>query len=270
MGGIVACHNGGQTMTLQDHAAQVATQFGPRAAAYVASPVHANGADLEQLAEIARTMPASARALDLGCGGGHASFHIAPHIGQTVAYDMSVDMLNAVSRTAADKGIGNIVTRQGVAEKLPFPDASFDLVVSRFSAHHWNDLEAGLAEARRVLKDAGRAVVIDVVAPASPLCDTHLQTIELLRDMSHVRNYSAATWASALAEAGFVISARTARRLRLDFTAWVTRMRTPDLYVGTIRGLQANMPREVADYLELEPDGSFTIDTLTIEARART
>jgi SAM-dependent methyltransferase len=256
-------------MTKQEHANLVTAQFGPRAAAYVASAVHAGGADLEQLSAFAARGPANARALDLGCGGGHAAFHIAPHVGQMVAYDMSVDMLNAVSRTAADKGLGNIVTRQGVAETLPFPDRSFDLVVSRFSAHHWNDLSAGLAEARRVLKDDGRAVFIDVVAPPSPLCDTHLQTIELLRDMSHVRNYSASAWLTALKEAGFVSGIKTARRLRLEFTSWVTRMRTPDVYIGAIRGLQANMPREVADYLELEPDGSFTIDMLTIEAKAK-
>lgn len=255
-------------MNMQDHAQLVTAQFGPRAAAYVTSQVHATGADLEQLAELAKTGSPNARALDLGCGGGHASFHVAPHVGQMVAYDMSVDMLNAVSHAAADRGMSNIVTRQGVAEALPFPDGSFDLVVSRFSAHHWNDLEAGLSEARRVLKDNGRAVFIDVVGPASPLCDTHLQSIELLRDMSHVRNYSAAAWVQALTEAGFVTGAKTARRLRLEFSSWVTRMRPPDLNVAAIRTLQAHMPREVADYLELEDDGSFSIDTLTIEAVA--
>jgi ubiquinone/menaquinone biosynthesis C-methylase UbiE len=255
-------------MTIQDHSHLVTAQFGPRAAAYVTSQVHATGADLDQLAELAKAGAPNARALDLGCGGGHAGFHVAPHVGQMVAYDMSVDMLNAVSHAAADRGLGNIVTRQGVAEDLPFPDGAFDLVVSRFSAHHWNDLEAGLAEARRVLRDNGRAVFIDVVAPPSPLCDTHLQTIELLRDTSHVRNYSAAAWLKALTEAGFVTGAKTARRLRLEFSSWVTRMRTPDLNAAAIRALQAGMPREVTDYLELEDDGSFSIDTLTIEARA--
>ncbi len=255
-------------MNMQDHAHLVTAQFGPRAAAYVASQVHATGADLEQLAELAKAGPPNGRALDLGCGGGHASFHVAPHVGQMVAYDMSVDMLNAVSHAAADRGLSNIVTRQGVAEALPFPDGSFDFVVSRFSAHHWNDLEAALGEARRVLKYNGRAVFIDVVAPASPLCDTHLQTIELLRDTSHVRNYSAAAWLQALSDAGFVTGAKTARRLRLDFASWVARMRTPDLHIAAIRALQAQMPREVTDYLELEDDGSFSIDTLTIEALA--
>ena len=46
-------------------------------------------------------------------------------------------------------------------------------------------------------------------------------------------------------------------------------MRTPELLVSAIRALQAAMPREVTDYLELESDGSFTIDTLTIEAKTR-
>ena len=256
-------------MKTRDHRAQVSEQFGPRAAAYVESAVHAQGADLRQLAELAQALPATAKALDLGCGGGHAAFHIAPHVGQVVAYDMSVEMLNAVARTAADKGLGNIVTRQGVAETLPFPNASFDLVVSRFSAHHWNDLGAGLREARRVLKDGGQAVFIDAVAAPSPLCDTHFQAIELLRDTSHVRDYSPAEWLDALGKAGFTAGITMPRRLRLEFQSWITRMRTPDLLVGAIRALQAAMPREVTDYLELEPDGSFTIDTLTIEAKAR-
>jgi SAM-dependent methyltransferase len=256
-------------MNGQNHRAQVTEQFGPRAAAYVESAVHARGADLDQLAELAQGMPAATKALDLGCGGGHAAFHVAPHVGQVVAYDMSVEMLNAVARAAADRGLANIVTRQGVAEKLPFPDASFDLVVSRFSAHHWNDLGAGLREARRVLKDGGQAVFIDAVAAPSPLCDTHFQAIELLRDTSHVRDYAPAEWLDALCKAGFDAGITVPRRLRLEFQSWITRMRTPDLLAGAIRALQAAMPREVTDYLELEPDGSFTIDTLTIEAKAR-
>jgi ubiquinone/menaquinone biosynthesis C-methylase UbiE len=185
---------------------------------------------------------------------------------EVVAYDMSVDMLAAVAQAASERGIRNIVTRQGVAEQLPFPDASFDFVISRYSAHHWHDVAAGLAEARRVLKTGGRAAFADVVAPLNPMVDTHLQSIELLRDTSHVRDYSPDEWRQKLIDAGFVPGQVTMRRLHIDFASWIARMRTPDLYVLAIRALQAGAPHEVADYLEFEPDGSFTMDSMVIEA----
>jgi ubiquinone/menaquinone biosynthesis C-methylase UbiE len=253
-------------MTTQRHSDLVNAQFGEQAAAYVTSIVHATGEDLQQLADMIDGMTQPVRALDLGCGGGHVSFALAPHVTQVVAYDLSVDMLAAVAATAADRNLPNILTRQGVAESLPFPDGSFDFVTSRYSAHHWRDFVGGLREARRVLKNTGRAAFVDVVAPDTALFSTHLQTIELLRDTSHVRNYAVSEWRQGLREAGFEPGRETMRRLRLDFDSWVTRMRTPALHVAAIRALQAGMPTEVADYLELEADGSFTIDTMTIEA----
>jgi ubiquinone/menaquinone biosynthesis C-methylase UbiE len=252
-------------MTTHNHKDLVVAQFGPQAAAYVTSQVHAHGEDLQQLAAFVAGNPA-ARALDMGCGGGHVSFNLAPHMAEVVAYDMSVDMLAAVAQAASERGIRNIVTRQGVAEQLPFPDASFDFVISRYSAHHWHDVAAGLAEARRVLKTGGRAAFADVVAPLNPMVDTHLQSIELLRDTSHVRDYSPDEWRQKLIDAGFVPGQVTMRRLHIDFASWIARMRTPDLYVLAIRALQAGAPHEVADYLEFEPDGSFTMDSMVIEA----
>ena len=252
-------------MTTREHAHLVTAQFGPRAAAYVGSVVHATGDDLDHLASLAKQL-SPARVLDLGCGGGHASFAVAPCAGQVVAYDMSVEMLNAVALTAADKGLRTIVTRQGIAEKLPFPDRSFDMVISRFSAHHWQNVAQALREARRVIKDDGLAVFIDTIAPQEPLCDTHMQTIELLRDTSHVRNYSSHQWLALLRGAGFAPGEPTTRRLRLEFDVWIARMGPPDVHVQAIRSLQAGMPREVADYLALEADGSFTIESATFAA----
>src|SRR6185437_12969138 len=134
------------------------------------------------------------RALDLGCGGGHVSFAVAPHVCEVVAYDLSAEMLAVVATAAHERGLRNLATQQGVAERLPFADASFDYVFSRWSAHHWRDLEAGLREAARVLKPGGTAVFIDTATPAQALLDTFLQAIELLRDPSHVRDYSQVEW----------------------------------------------------------------------------
>lgn len=253
------------TTTKQTHDSNVTAQFGPRAAAYVASAVHASGEDLAHIAGLAKALRPR-RALDLGCGGGHVSFQSAPHAGEMVAYDLSIDMLAAVKKEAVARGLDNIRTRQGSVEQIPFSDASFDFIASRFSAHHWHDIAAGLAEARRVLAPGGRAVFADSVSPGTPLLDTHLQSIELLRDSSHVRDYSAAEWIALLKSAGFTPSEPKLLRLRLEFSSWVARMATPETNVRAIRALQASMPRNVADYFELEPDGSFTFDTMTIEA----
>lgn len=259
------------SQTARDHAlsheAQVAALFGPQAGAYVSSAVHAAGADLDSLkALLAEERPA--RLLDLGCGGGHVSFTAAPFAQEVVAYDLSSEMLAAVAREAALRRHDNIATRQGVAEALPFVDGAFDAVVSRYSAHHWRDLPAGLGEARRVLKRGGRAVFMDVVAPDWPVADTFLQAVELLRDPSHGRDYSRAEWEARLAAAGFAVEAATPRRLRLEFASWVARIRTPELHVAAIRALQAGASADVARHFEIEPDGTFTLDTLTLVARA--
>jgi len=245
----------------------VANHYAPRAAAYVDSAVHSTGADLDQIEAIIRGQR-GARVLDLGCGGGHVSYRAAPHVREVVACDLTPDMLALVKRTADERGLDNIVVQQAAAERLPFEEGSFDFVLCRYSAHHWQDMETGLRQARRVLKKTGRAVFADGVAPTHPLLDTHLQTIELLRDASHVRNYSAAEWIAALGRSGFKATGLVPRKLRLEFAAWTERTNTPPPYATAIRLLQAQASAAVREHFAIGEDGSFTIDTLTIEAVA--
>src|SRR3954447_19804406 len=107
-------------------AALVGEQFGRgRQAAYVASRVHAEGPDLQRMAEVLRGRPGG-RVLDLGCGGGHVSYAAALLAAEVVAYDLSGEMLAAVARTAAEHGLTNVATRRGVAERLPFGEGRFD------------------------------------------------------------------------------------------------------------------------------------------------
>ncbi|MFG1420678.1 class I SAM-dependent methyltransferase [Roseixanthobacter liquoris] len=246
-----------------DHERLVSAQFSPQAAAYVASAVHAQGADLDALAQMMAGRGA-ARVLDLGCGGGHVSFTVAPHVARVVAYDLSDRMLEAVAGEAQRRGLGNIETAWGVAEELPFSDASFDFVVSRFSAHHWRDLSAGLAQARRVLKPNGRAIFMDVVAPPSDVLDTFLQAVELLRDPSHARDFAVSEWVERAQAAGLACQSITEGRLRLEFSSWIARINTPDLHVAAIRSLQELATRDVRAHFEIEDDGSFTLDTATL------
>jgi SAM-dependent methyltransferase len=249
----------------QSHHAFVRDTYGSRANEYVASAVHASGEDLDRIETQVRG-GSIARALDLGCGGGHVCYRIAPHVAEVVAVDLSPQMLETVLRNAAVRGLQNVTSVESAAEELPFANGAFDLVISRFSAHHWRDFESGLRQARRVLAPEGRAVFIDSVSPAVPLLDSHLQTLELLRDASHVRNYTLPEWVAALARAGLAVTSMQRRRLRIEFSSWIARTRTPALLTEAIRSLQQTAPEEVRRYFAIEPDGSFLLDALTLEA----
>jgi ubiquinone/menaquinone biosynthesis C-methylase UbiE len=248
------------------HHDQVADAFGSTAAAYLTSAVHASGADLQELARAVAATPEAA-VLDLGCGAGHVSFAVAPHAQTVTAYDIAEPMLATVAAAARERNLANIRTQQGPAEKLPFDGASFDHVLSRMSAHHWHDVPAALKEVRRVLKPGGRVLFVDIAGADHPLLDTHLQAVEVLRDASHIRDYRADEWLDLFEGAGFgKAEIRRRWRLPLQFDTWVARMRTPPERVTAIRSLWTNAPDEVRQYFAVQPDGSFELDALIIEA----
>ncbi len=244
---------------------QLRHHYAPRARAYLTSATHASGPDLDQI-EAAVRQRRPARVLDLGCGGGHVAYRAAAHAAQVVACDITEQMLQVVAAEAAARGLANISTQRAPAERLAFADASFDMVLCRYSAHHWSDLHAGLREARRVLSPTGSAVFVDSISPAAPLLDTHLQTLELLRDPSHVRNYSTAEWIEALGQAGFRATSLTPRRLHMGFVAWVARTLTDETRIAALRSVQCAASAPVRQYFQIEPDGSWMLDTLTLEA----
>jgi ubiquinone/menaquinone biosynthesis C-methylase UbiE len=245
--------------------AVVASQFGPAASAYLTSAVHSQGADLTTLRELAASLN-KPKVLDLGCGAGHASFAVAPVAGSVTAFDLSPEMLAVVSGAAQQRALHNVVTEQGNVASLPFVDAAFDMVVTRFSAHHWRDVPAALREVKRVLDPDGLLIVIDITAPEVPLHDTTLQAVELLRDSSHVRDYRPSEWEAMLAGAGFRHHRAGDWKLQMVFDEWTARMRTPGERVAAIRSLFASAPDETLKYFDVRDNCSFTIDSTMFTA----
>src|SRR5882724_4610395 len=94
------------------HHAFVSDAYGPRANEYLTSAVHASGEDLDHIEARVRGR-STARALDLGCGGGHVCYRVAPHVAEVIAVDLSPQMLETVLLAASQRGIHNITTAQG-------------------------------------------------------------------------------------------------------------------------------------------------------------
>lgn len=85
----------------------------------------------------------------------------------------------------ADK-LTNLTWHIGDVQPLPFADASFSLVFTRYSFHHFLDPRAVLAEMVRVCTPGGRIVVVDVFTSGPEQAEAY-NRMEKLRDPSHVR-----------------------------------------------------------------------------------
>lgn len=116
-------------------------------------------------ADIAAAAPDGARVLEVGCGPGHLSIRLARQHGLDVTgLDLDPAMIER-ARANVDRSVDGDERRPsflvGDVAALPFPDESFDLVVSTMSMHHWADPTAGMAEIDRVLRPGASALIWD-------------------------------------------------------------------------------------------------------------
>lgn len=142
------------------------------------------GSDLRRLyaaaAEIGR-LPVGSRVLDVPCGGGVALRGLRPGQGlEYVAVDLAQPMLDRTRAAAEERGLADQVTvRLADVEALPFPDASFDLVVSFTGLHCFADPALAVVEMARVVAPGG------VLTGSALLNDTGLR-YEPLRKVGRI------------------------------------------------------------------------------------
>ena len=123
--------------------------------------------------------------LDVACGPGLLVCAFARVVCHATGIDLTPAMLEQARKVQRDQGIDNVTWRQGDVLPLPYADAAFSIVSTRFAFHHFLDPLAVLRQMRRVAKPGGRVVVADS-APAADKADA-FNAMEKLRDPSHVR-----------------------------------------------------------------------------------
>ena len=237
---------------------QVQSIFGASADAYVTSKVHAKGASLNRVVELAAPQ-LHWRVLDIATGAGHMAFSLAPYVQQVVATDITMQMLERTAVGAQERGLRNVIVETADAENLPFPAARFDLVTCRIAAHHFPDVDRFVAEAARVLKPGGLLVVVDNVVPGSHLrgkkaamqreAGRYVNAFEKLRDPSHGRCLSLDEWAEQFRRAGLALVHQEALRKEMDFASWTDRLHVADADRTRLRVMLLQAPTAVSEFL---------------------
>ena len=202
-----------------------------RAQAYVDSDAHREGADLDLLVEWAE---GARTALDVATGGGH------------VARRLREAGLEVVTCDPAPGMRPDVVCR---AESLPFAAGAFDVVACRTAAHHFTDVRAATIEMARVSRD--RVLLVDTLHMGDDV-----EEAELLRDPSHLRNYTEAEWRGFVEETGLSIGELRLLEHSFDFAAWLER-------TGCAGETAAQVEVLLGDRVA---DGRLTLDKLAIRA----
>lgn len=160
----------------------MADVWGDRADAYRESKTHASDADLDVVVEMCNP-DEGLKVLDVATGGGHVARRLREHGADVVTTDLSPGMQPDVICPAED---------------LPFADGSFDVVVTRIAAHHFENIGQAIGELARV---SNSVVVIEDTLYTSE----NVEAAEKLRDPTHVRNLDEGEWRDLLESAGLEI-----------------------------------------------------------------
>jgi SAM-dependent methyltransferase len=194
------------------HAARIQDQFSRQAMPFAAAPIHSSAEGFELLARSA-DLDANDDLLDVACGPGLVACEFAPRVKSVRGLDVVEDMLHQARARAARLGLTNVTFDSGDCTKLPYADASFSRVVTRYSFHHLLEPALTLREMVRVCRPGGTITVCDA-APAAEKRDAY-NRMEKLRDPSHAAALCPEQLEALFAEQGLQIENRAQYRLEV-------------------------------------------------------
>ena len=241
-----------------------------KAAEAYATGEHKSGRELQLVVDFAA--PAGTeRVLDIGTGAGHTALALAPRVSSVVLTDPVPTMLDTARRLFTEAGIRNAEFIEAVAERLPFPDASFDIVSTRLAAHHFDDVALAIREVARVLRPGGVFIFVDTLAPDDSESAVYQDEVETLRDPTHRRIYRQREWTAFCEQAGLRVEKTEVVRKTHDFEPWLERGGEDAATLQRVRARFLNAPTSAIRDLEIViSDGvvaSFTDRKLVLAVR---
>ncbi|MFD1849117.1 class I SAM-dependent methyltransferase [Oceanobacillus bengalensis] len=235
--------------------------FSKNKEAYVTSKTHAKGSDLTLLVNWLEAQP-EMQVLDIATGGGHVAKHLSPYVKTVFATDLTKEMLENTATHLTN--LNNIHYIIADAEELPFLDNSFDIITCRIAAHHFPNPEKFIKEVERVLKIKGKFLFIDNIAAEDNIHDQFVNTLEKMRDYSHVKSRKITEWQTFFHKYNLSILHQKKNKKQLPYEEWVTRTMDDEAEIEKVNKFIRNAPEHLKNYFQIAMSGeriiSFTID----------
>ena len=212
-------------------------------------------ADLEKAVLELKLRPGT-QALDVGTD---AAFALAAKGFSVTACDTSVARLEEAARSAEAQKL-SVTFHENAPEQLPYESGSFGLVTCHMAAHHFTAPESFIREAARVLKTYGYLVLIDDTVPDDQV-EAHawMNSMERLRDASHVRFVTPNVWRKWCVDAGLTVTKLEVKSLKqADLNRYFNETQTPPENRKKILEMLAKAPSSVRELFKIgQEDGKI-------------
>lgn len=168
---------------MSEHGQQILDQFTKQASLFQASHRSAEAAIATAISVSGVTAKDSV--LDVACGPGVLACAFAKVAKHVTGIDITPTMLEEAKNLQQGAGVTNVSWRACDGYRMPFSDASFSMLITRYAFHHFEQPQLVLREMVRVCEPGGHVVVIDSAPPAAKA--QAFNAIEKRRDPSHAR-----------------------------------------------------------------------------------
>jgi ubiquinone/menaquinone biosynthesis C-methylase UbiE len=167
--------------------------------------IHSDHAHLQSLMNLLDIQPAN-RYLDLGTGSGYLAFEMAKRFPLThiTGIDIAAQSIAQNNNICREKHIPNLnfIAYEGL--QLPFENAYFHGIISRYALHHFPDIEASLSEFNRITAENGYIIISDPVTLPDDTVN-FIDQFQSLKPDGHVHFYRKKELKALFAQYGFTI-----------------------------------------------------------------
>lgn len=251
------------------HKGVVQESFTRQAEVYAVTPTVVDPARIERLVEAVDPAP-EARMLEVACGPGFLALAFARRCREVIGLDLTDAPLAIAERNRRERGLANVRFERGDADRLPFADGDFDVVVCRFAFHHFEEPGRVLREMARVCRPLGKVGVEDLVSSEHRARGDYQNLFERLRDPSHTRALAPSELLGLFTAARLGLLQLYSGALVQNLERWLANSQTPAGPAAEVRAMIERDGREdlsgTHPYLE---DGLwfFRQPTLAVVAR---